>query len=230
MPKTRKQKPLLRFAVLAVDAALFTLHDKQLWVRLIRVHRPPYFRNAWGFPGGLIHPDETAEDAVHRHLNAKAHIAESKLYMEQLHAFSAVDRDPRGRVVSVAYLALTPWDALSRREKNDAPDARWVPADDTQTLAYDHNEILTAALTRLSSRAASTTILSAMMPDEFTLTEIEHAYELVVKKDLDKRNFRKKILKLKILAPLSKKRAGERARPAALYRFASPRVVEINAL
>ncbi|MBI1957230.1 MAG: NUDIX hydrolase [Candidatus Niyogibacteria bacterium] len=226
----KKSPPKLRFAVLAADTVLCTIRDKRLFVRLIAVNRPPHFRHAWGLPGGLIHPTETAEEAARRNLSVKAHIGASTLYMEQLYTFSAIDRDPRGRVVAVAYLALIAWDALSPQEQRDTPETRWVPMDAVGALAYDHNEILKAARKRLRSRAASTTILVTIMPDEFTLTELENAYECIMKTDLDKRNFRKKILKLKIVRALPKKRTLGRARPATLYRFASPDVTEIKIL
>src|SRR3989344_7145896 len=95
-----------RFAVLAADTALFTLRDGRLCVRLIAVNRPPFYTNIWGLPGGLLRPEETAEAAALRHLQEKAGIRIPRVYAEQLYTFSVPDRDPRGRVVAVAYLAL----------------------------------------------------------------------------------------------------------------------------
>src|SRR6516165_11678418 len=105
------QEPL-RFAILAADTVLFTMRDGKLLVRLTKVERPPHFPDNAGLPGGLLHPLETAEDAAMRHVEEKAGIARRKIYLEQLYTFSKVDRDPRGRVVAVAYCGLVPWETL----------------------------------------------------------------------------------------------------------------------
>lgn len=220
----------LRFAVLAADTALFTIRDKELCVRLVSVKRPPHFPEAEGLPGGLLHQKETAEVAAIRHLSDKAGIEPGNAYVEQLYTFSEVDRDPRGRVVAVAYLALVPWESLSVRERAGSTDSWWERVSEARALAYDHDEILFVALARLRSRVTYTTLIQKLMPKEFTLTELEQAYESVLKTDLDKRNFRKKIEKLKILAELPRKKSGGRFRPAQLYKFASHKVQEIAPL
>ncbi|MBP6860140.1 MAG: NUDIX domain-containing protein [Candidatus Pacebacteria bacterium] len=220
----------LRFAIVAVDTALFTIRDGALFVRLIKVERPPHFPNTRGLPGGLLAPKETAEESAIRHLMEKAGVDARKVYHEQLYTFSEVDRDPRGRVVAVAYLALVPWDSLSSEEQMDANGASWVPVARLKGLAYDHDEILRTAIARLASRATYTTLVGKLMPVEFTLTELEKAYEAILGTSLDKRNFRKKILKIGVLKALGKKRAGGRFRPAELYRFAKKNVEEIEVL
>ena len=220
----------MRFAVLASDSVLFTIRGSELLVRLIDVDRPPHFVNIPGLPGGLLHPKETAGEAAVRHLTGKARVDVSKAYIEQLYTFSNVDRDPRGRVVAVAYLALVPWETLSTEEQADMKESYWRPVSRARKLAYDHDEILDAALKRLRSRIRYTTLIQKLMPKEFTLTELEQAYESVLGTDLDKRNFRKKILKLEVLTALPHKRTGGRFRPAQLYRFASAKVDEIEVL
>lgn len=228
------EKPLapehLRFAVLAVDVVLFTIKDGQLLVRLAPVHRIPHYPDSKAMPGGLIHPDETARSAALRILTQKGHIDAKTPHIEQLYTFSDIDRDPRGRVVSVAYLGLASWDALSTEEKTDTESAWWAPLAAAKKLAYDHDEILKLAVERLQSRVTYTTLLSKFMPKEFTLTELERAFESIIKTNLDKRNFRKKILKLGILTDLGKKRTGGRSRPAALYKFKSDKVVPIEVI
>lgn len=219
----------LRFAIIAADTALFTIRDEKLMVRLSKVDRPPHFPGVPGLPGGLIDPKETAEESAARHITGKAGI-HTPIYTEQLATFSKVDRDPRGRVIAVAYLALVPWESLTDEERSATDASWWAPAEETKGLAYDHDEILRVALLRLSSRATYTTLLSKLMPEEFTLTELEKAYASVIGTALDKRNFRKKILKLGILKALSKKRSGGRSRPAELYSFASSAVQEIEVL
>ncbi|MEO6536220.1 MAG: NUDIX domain-containing protein [Candidatus Paceibacterota bacterium] len=220
----------LRFAVLSTDTTLFTVRDKQLFVRLVAIHRPPYYQNAWGLPGGLVHPSETAEIAALRHLKEKSHIDPRKIYVEQLFTFSKVDRDPRGRVVAVAYLALVPWEALSTPEQEDTDDSKWVPVTRATKLAYDHDEILSVGTKRLRSRLTYTTLISKLMPEEFTLTELEVAYECILKAGLDKRNFRKKILKLDVLKESPYKRSGDKHRPAQFYSFVSKKVHEIEVI
>jgi 8-oxo-dGTP diphosphatase len=220
----------LRFAVLATDTVLFTIRDESLYVRIIEVNRPPYYEHAWAFPGGLLLPTETAEQAATRLLHDKAGIDPVKVYAEQLYTFSDINRDPRNRVVAVGYVALVAWEKLSEEERFDTPHAKWIPVKNIGKLAYDHDEVLKMALARLRSRVTYTTLLSKLLPSEFTLTELEKAYACVLKTNLDKRNFRKKILKLKILKALNKKRAAGRSRPAELYRFISSKVIEIEVL
>ena len=220
----------LRFAVLAADTALFTLHDGTLLVRLITVHRPPYFSNSLGLPGGLLEPTETAEAAAHRHLTTKTGVSSGQIYLEQLYTFSAVDRDPRGRVVAVTYLALVPWEALLETEREPYSSSYWAPVEGLTGLAYDHDEVLKTAVLRLRDRSSYTTLLQKLLPQSFTLSELENAYRAVVNQPVDRRNFRKKILKLGILTELDSKRTGMRSRPAALFRFSSPDIVAIDPL
>lgn len=218
------------FAILAADVALFTIKDSTLLVRLIGVHRPPHFVDREGLPGGLIDPAETAEEAAQRILKTKTGLSLGHVYLEQLSTFSAVNRDPRGRVVAVAYLALVPWEALRATEQNGTPQNRWVDVEEARHLAYDHDTILHAAVERLQSRVTHSTLIGRVMPKDFTLTELERAYESIVKTSLDKRNFRKKILKLGVLKPLARKRVGGPFRPAQLYCFKSSKVQEIKVL
>ena len=219
-----------RFAVLAADTAVFTIRNGVLCVRLIRVDRPPHYSNSKGLTGGLLHARETAEDAACRHMQEKTGLKNAHIYFEQLYTFSNIARDKRGRVVAVAYLALVPWETLSEEERDDSSTSWWTPLKNAHNLAYDHEDILRCAVARLRSRIHYTTLIAKLMPEEFTLTELEKAYEVVLGAKLDKRNFRKKILKLKILKELPRKRVGGRFRPAQLYRFISKQVTDIEVL
>jgi 8-oxo-dGTP diphosphatase len=227
--KTTTEKHL-RFAVIATDVAIFTVRDKQLFVRLMGVHRPPHFSNAKGLPGGLIHPSETAEEAVRRILEEKAHIDSNKTHLEQLYTFSDIARDPRNRVLSVAYTALIAWERLSPTEQLDTIDAWWCPVLEATKLAYDHDEILSTAVARLRSRITYTTVIGKLMPREFTLTELEQTYESILKTNLDKRNFRKKMAKISFITALPHKRTGGAFRPAQLYKVSSEKVKEVEVL
>lgn len=219
------EKPVLRFAVLAIDVALFSLLDRRLCVLLIPVDRPPHFVNRRGLPGGLIAPEETAEQAVARHLRDKAEV--SGVYVEQLATFSGVDRDPRGRVVSVAYLGLMPAEQAAAVPLGLGQ--RWVPVEQAKQLAYDHDEILAAACERLRARLGYSTIARHLLPREFTLTELQQTYETVLGRAFDKRNFRKKLLEAGIVRATGRMRTGQPSRPAELHRFAGTnvRVIEL---
>lgn len=215
----------LKFSVLAVDIVVFSLVDNNLHARLVTVDRPPFFpKGSCGFPGGLITPSETAEDAVKRHLKEKALISPEDVYFEQLYTFSAIDRDPRGRVVAVSYIALTSWDKLTAKEQESNDLTWWTRVSQIGELAYDHNQILQVALKRLRSKIRYTTIISKLLPDEFSLGELLRAYEVITDQAIDKRNFIKKILKLDILEVLPYKRTGTSFRPAKLYRFKSNKI------
>ncbi len=220
----------LRFAVLAADIVPIAIRGNELCVRLISVNRPPYFVNRAGLPGGLLSPAETAEQAAARNLKTKAGVNPKHFYVEQLYTFSAVKRDPRGRVVAVAYLALAPWANLSTEEKTDTKNAWWCSIKDLPKLAYDHNDIMGLALERLKTRVTYTTLVNKLLPKEFTLMELENAYNIILGKKVDRRNFRKKIMKLKLLASLGRKVRGLRWRPATLYSFRSQKVVPIDIL
>lgn len=219
----------LRFAVLAVDVVLFTVREGELLVRLCHVTRPPHFPDNAALPGGLIDPKEAAEEAAARLISTRAHVNPVNVYLEQLATFSEIERDPRGRVVSVAYLGLIPFEKIRPIEAQTTSDAWWAPLKKAKKLAYDHDAMLEVALKRLASRATYTTLVRALMPEEFTLTELEKNYTAVVGKKLDKRNFRKKILKLNILKKLPRKKGGK-FRPAQLFRFASHKVADIEVL
>ena len=207
---------------------LFTVRNNTLLVRLHSVHKPPYFLNSKGLPGGLIDSKETAEQAAKRLIKSKALVDYNKAYLEQLYTFSGIERDPRGRVVAVAYMALLPWKGLSPTEQGNTGDVWWSPLAEARRLAYDHDQIIKVAVDRLRSKSSYSTLLGKLMPEEFTLTDLETIYKSILGTSLDKRNFRKKILKLKILRQVPGKRARGRFRPARIYRFASKKVQEIE--
>lgn len=210
----------LRFAVLAIDVVLFTILDKELQVLLMHIHRPPYFVNRLGVPGGLIHPDETAEEAAQRHLSEKAGF--SGVSLEQIGTFSRINRDPRGRVVSIAFLGLVS-DAQSTSSATH--DVLWQRVDVLPQLAYDHNEIVERTRAFLREKISHTGAVSALLSSPFTFSDLQHVYETILGYTLDKRNFRKKITILGLLKRTGKKRAGAAHRPAALYAFAKKRTI-----
>ncbi len=218
----------LRFAVLATDVTIWTLYNNELYIRLVNVNLPPFYNNRKGLPGGLIKPEEEAEQAAQRLISDKAGLDFKKLYAEQLYTFSTVNRDPRGRVVSVAYTAFVPWQKLSVSEQGKGNLANWCKFSDLPQLAYDHNQIIQVSLQRLQSKITYTNLISKLMPTEFTLTDLEKAYEIILQKQIDKRNFRKKILSINVVSPLQKFTSGLKSRPAQLYKFKDRKIININ--
>lgn len=216
----------IRFAIIATDIVCFRIINSKLSVLLgkISVKGNP-FEGCWSLIGGLVHPRENADEAAMRLLVEKAGI--SKVYKEQLYTFSEVDRDPRGRVVSVAYLALASHDPQDLPEYQ--LETKWVAVNDLPKLAYDHNVIAEAALERLQSKIRYTTLAQYLLPQEFTLSELQNIYEVVVEQGIDKRNFRKKILAAEIIKDTGRTRKQGVMRPAVLYTFISkkPNIVEI---
>lgn len=213
----------MKFAVFAVDIALFRVSNGTLEVLLGDVSSP-YFKGTSGMIGGIILPNETAEGAAERLLLQKAGIP--SVYFEQLQTFSEINRDPMGRVVSTAYLALAHGDP--RKGRGEAK-TRWVSVWDVGKLAYDHDHVLEVAIERLRAKLGYTNIARHLLPDSFTLTELQKVYEEVLGRTLDKRNFRRKLLGLGVVSSTGKKTTANTKRPAELFKFSSnsQQIIEI---
>lgn len=209
------------FAV-TVDLAVFTVRDGRLHVLLVERGEDPY-KGHWALPGGFVLPRESAEDAARRELAEETGLTEatvSALHLEQLRTYSDPDRDPRMRVVSVAYTALIP-DLPEPRGGEDAANARWWDAGALGALAFDHDRILTDAHDRIGAKLEYTCIATAFCPAEFTLGELQQVYETVWGVELDRPNFRRKVLTTPGFVQAvegSPRRTGGRGKPAALYR------------
>ncbi|MFA5013393.1 MAG: NUDIX hydrolase [Candidatus Paceibacterota bacterium] len=208
----KQNRKNLKFAILATDVVIFSIRENILNVLLIEINIPPYYKNIYGVPGGLILPEETAEDSVYGHMKNKAGI--KNIDIEQLYTFSSVDRDPRGRVVSVAYFGLT-----TTVETSSSAKVYWKDVKKLPKLAYDHKGIIKKALERLKAKVGYTTIIKGLLPKEFTLSDLQTAYEVVLNKKFDKRNFRKKMLSFGFLKTAGAKQTGVANRPADLYKF-----------
>lgn len=223
----KSSNDLLRFAVLATDTVAFRLEQGRLEILLTQATSED-FKGMEALPGGLIRPEETAEQSAIRHLVDKGGL--SGAYLEQLYTFSDVDRDSRGRVVSVAHLALLSPEESTLESERVRTQSRWCSIISLPKLAYDHDHIITVALERLRARVEYTTIIRHLLAKEFTLTDLQSAYESVLGHDLDKRNFRKKILALKLISDTGRTRTQGASRPAVLYRFAHKGVKTIEIL
>jgi len=175
------------------------------------------FEGQWALPGGFVHVDETLEEAARRELEEETGL--HKVYLEQLYTFGTVDRDPRERVVSVAYYALVKMSDHKVQAATDARDAAWFGVHDVPSLAFDHAEILQTALERLRSKLRYQPIGFELLPKKFTLSQLQRLYELVLERDLDKRNFRKRVLAMELLIETDEVEQDVAHRAARLYRF-----------
>lgn len=211
---------------LSVDVVIFSLRQGALHVLLIRRAAPP-FKGRWAIPGGFVDPDESLDEAARRELQEETDL--SDVYVEQLYTFGDPKRDPRGRVVTVAYFALVPEDVLAHAG-DDAAEADWYPIDQLPDLAFDHADIVGYAGQRLRYKLEYTSVGFELLPNEFTLTDLQTAYEIVLGEKLDKRNFRRRILEAEILTETSRYREGEgQGRPARLYRYKKNAVTSVKA-
>jgi 8-oxo-dGTP diphosphatase len=203
-------------AALTVDCVVFGYDEEELKILLIQRALEP-FKGRWALPGGFVHVDESLDAAARRELEEEAGL--KNVFLEQLYTFGAVDRDPRERVVSVAYYALVKLAAHETRAATDAADARWFPVSQAPKLAFDHADILATALARLKGKVRYQPIGFELLPPKFTLSQLQHLYEAVLETELDKRNFRKKVLGYGLLVPLNESLQAGRHRPAQLFRF-----------
>jgi 8-oxo-dGTP diphosphatase len=203
-------------AGLAVDCVVFGFDESELKVLLIQRGLDP-FKGRWAFPGGFVEIDETLDQAARRELEEETGL--KNVFLEQLYTFSALGRDPRDRVVSVAHYALVKLSEHQAKAATDAADAEWFPVSRTPPLAFDHREILAAALTRLKGKVRYQPIGFELLPEKFTLSQLQHLYQAVLGTSLDKRNFRKKVLGFGLLVPLKETLMAGRHRPAQLFRF-----------
>ncbi len=209
-----------------VDVVVFALHEDDLQVLLVRRQEEP-FRGLWAVPGSFVGVDESLQDTAVRALSDKTGVED--VYTEQLFTFGDPARDPRTRVITVAYFALVPYLAVNVEGggENTAVTA-WHSVFKLPQLAFDHESILAYALQRLRYKLEYTAVGFQLLPDEFTLTELQKAYEIILEEQLDKRNFRRKILSAKILAETGNKKQDGEGRPAKLYRYRDDAVAEVK--
>jgi 8-oxo-dGTP diphosphatase len=203
-------------AALTVDCVVFGLDEVDLKVLLIQRDIPP-FEGRWALPGGFVRLEETLEEAAQRELAEETGIHD--VFLEQLYTFGDVHRDPRERVVTVAYYALVNLQGHTIQATTDARNAAWFALDDTPPLAFDHDRILQTAYERLKGKVRYQPIGFELLPDKFTLRHLQHLYEKVLDRELDKRNFRKKILGMGLLQELDEVEQDVAHRAARLYRF-----------
>ncbi len=206
------------------DVVVFTIRDRRLKLLLIERGAEP-FRGMWALPGGFLDIDEDLEACAIRELEEETGV--SGVYLEQLYTFGKPGRDPRERVISIAYYALIPSDRLQVKAASDASDANWFALDEMPELAFDHNEIIRQAHRRLVAKLDYSTIAFQFMAETFTLSELQAVYEILLDEELDKRNFRKWILALEQVEETGELRRTGNHRPARMYRLKNPDQVDI---
>jgi len=201
---------------LTVDGVVFGLSDEGLKLLLIERLADPY-KGSWALPGGFVdRMDESVDDAIRRELEEETNI--TGLFLEQLYTFGTPDRDPRERVVSVAYFALVKPSDLNVQAGSDAKKAEWFHVEQLPDLAFDHADVVAKGLERLRGKVRYQPVGFELLPKKFTLTQLQTMYEHILGRKLDKRNFRKKILAMGVLRPLNKL-SDTGGRRAKLYRF-----------
>ncbi|MDJ0616231.1 MAG: NUDIX domain-containing protein [Calothrix sp. MO_192.B10] len=204
-------------AALTVDCVVFGLDEENtLKVMLIKRKLPP-FAGKWALPGGFVRVEESVDAAAKRELKEETGI--ENVFLEQLYTFGEVERDPRERVVTVAYYALVNLQDYHIHADTDASDAQWFAMDSLPPLAFDHSQILQVAIARLQGKLRYEPIGFELLPQKFTLSQLQKLYETVLGGTLDKRNFRKKILKMGLLVELDEMQTGVAHRAARLYQF-----------
>jgi len=203
-------------AALTVDCVVFGFDEGDLKLLLIQRGIEP-FAGKWALPGGFVRLEESLEEAALRELQEEAGV--SRVYLEQLFTFGDLKRDPRERVVTVAYYALVKLSDHRVKGATDARNAAWFSVSDLPRVAFDHDKIIEAALERLKGKVRYEPIGFELLPPKFTLTQLQHLYETILETTLDKRNFRKKILGMDLLIETDEIEQDVAHRAARLFRF-----------
>ncbi len=210
---------------ITVDCVVFGL-DKSAELRVLLIQRAydPY-KNTWALPGGFVKEAEPLETAARRELKEETGV--TNIFMEQLYTFGTPARDPRGRVISVAYFALINLEEHPPTAATDASDAQWFRLSELPKLAFDHADILALARKRLDAKVRYQPIGFELLPKKFTLSELQQLYETILGQPLNRRNFRSKIIKMDILEELERQKDVPH-RPALLYQFNAQKYAELT--
>jgi len=202
---------------LTVDCVVFGFAAASAFkVLLIKRKLPPY-EGEWSLPGGFVQVTESVEAAAVRELQEETGVKD--IFLEQLYTFGGLERDPRERVVSVAYYALVSLQEHPLQAATDASDAGWFSLSELPKLGFDHGEILACAIARLRSKIRYEPIGFKLLPKRFTLSQLQRLYEQILERKLDKRNFRKRLLRMNLLIDTDEKETGVSHRAAKLYEF-----------
>ncbi len=208
--------PSLQNIKVAVDAIVFGYTNNNLFVLLIK-QKFGEMKHTWALPGGFVKNDETLTEAVNRELKEETGVNVN--YLEQLYTFGDIHRDPRGRVISVAYFALVNSQKLILKADTDAEDVKWFPVNQIPELGFDHLSIISTARERLKSKLTYQPIGFDLLEKEFLFSDLENLYSTILEKTLDRRNFRKKLLSYDLLEETSRISSSGAGRPAHFFTF-----------
>ncbi len=205
-------------SVFSIDCVIFGFDDGELKILLIQRNEEP-FKDWWALPGNIIEKDQSIDLAAERILYELTGLKD--IYMEQFHTFGDVNRHPQGRVITVAYYAMIRLNGTKDLKpiSNYASKAVWIPVNDLPKLAFDHEKIFSRGFDKIRNKISYQPIAFELLPEKFTLTQLQQLYEVILNKKLDKRNFRKKMLNYGILKELNEKQKGVSYRAAKLYKF-----------
>jgi 8-oxo-dGTP diphosphatase len=205
-------------SVFSIDCVIFGFDDGELKILLIQRNEEP-FKEWWALPGNIIDEDQSIDLAAERILYELTGLKD--IYMEQFHTFGDVNRHPQGRVITVAYYAMIRLNGTKELKpvSNYASKAVWIPVNDLPKLAFDHEKIFSRGFDKIRNKISYQPIAFELLPEKFTLTQLQQLYEVILNKKLDKRNFRKKMLNYGILKELNEKQKGVSYRAAKLYKF-----------
>lgn len=209
----------------SADIVTFTLHNDVLKVLLIKRPDEPH-KGAWALPGGVLVGAETSEEAARRVLHDKAGV--SDVFIEQLYTFDDPARDIRGRTISIGYYVLVPYDKLKIQKGKTTQDPTLYNIDELPELAFDHDHVIHVAYDRLKAKVEYSNVVFSLLPRYFTFAQLQQTYEIILGRELDKRNFRKRFMSLGMIEPTGKVLEGGRHRPAQLYQFAKHSAQEVQ--
>lgn len=218
--------PSLNFlkALVSVDNVIFGFADNELKVLLIKSDLEVYF-NRWSLLGDLLKPDEDLESASYRVLKERTGL--SDVYLEQVYTFSSIDRHPGGRVITTAFYSLV--NIKDHQLKLSHNELHWHPVNDVSNLAFDHDKILQTCLERLREKIQEYPIVFNLLPEKFSLRELQALYEAILNTKMDRRNFRKKFFLMDWLIDLDELETDVSHRPGKLYRFNSVHLKDLKA-
>ena len=198
------------------DCIIFGFDETNLKVLLIKRGIEP-FKNKWALPGGFLQNNETAKEGAERILQKETNI--SDVFMEQLYTFSEIDRDPRDRVISISYFALVKLSDFTTKAGKDETSTRWFAVDELPSLSFDHEKIIRTAFYRLKGKIRYQPIGFELLPEKFTLSQLQHLYEVILETKIDKRNFRRKIIKMELLIDTEEKESNVAHKAAKFFKF-----------
>jgi 8-oxo-dGTP diphosphatase len=210
---------------LSVDAVVFGYEKGNISVLLIKRKYTPY-KGKWAIPGGFVLNNESLEEAVERELHEETGIKIN--YLEQLYTFGNPSRDPRGRVISIAYFGLVRPNTFQIFASTDAEQVQWFDIKELPELSFDHKEILDIAIRRLQSKITYEPIGFELLDKKFPFSDLEKLYTTLLGREIDRRNFRKKIVGLNVLDELNEKISKGSGRPAILFKFNQKRYFELK--